>query len=260
MNREKTALLLIVFGTAVARAERAYGLLETRICSAYPGIPLLTAYCSPRVVRKLRGSGRNVLMVEEALGRLAAEGVRSVRAFPVFLAMGEEFAGIECLLRRWEQKMKIVYALPPLANPETLRRFVSALIRTLPERFEPGRGLLFMGHGHEDGRTDFAYAALERELQKRISGVFVACVEGSLTLADAVRRMKNADIRHVTLRPLMIVAGDHAVNDLAGEEDDSWKSQLISEGFSTDEELKGLCEYPEIVDFFAEGLRDETAR
>ena len=72
MNREKTALLLIVFGTAVARAERAYGLLETRICSAYPGIPLLTAYCSPRVVRKLRGSGRNVLMVEEALGRLAA--------------------------------------------------------------------------------------------------------------------------------------------------------------------------------------------
>lgn len=258
MSTEKMALLLIVFGTAVTRAEKAYRLLESRICAAYPGLPFLTAYCSSRVIRKLRDSGRNVPNVEEALERFSAEGVQKVLAFPAFLAMGEEFAGIECLLSGWERKMKIVYPLPPLANPETLRRFVSALARTLPERFEAGRGLLFMGHGHEDGRTDFAYTALERELQKRISGVFVACVEGSLTLENAIRRMKDAGIRHVTLRPLMIVAGDHAVNDLAGAEEDSWKSRLAASGFSTDEELKGLCEYQEIADFFAEGLKDET--
>ena len=258
MNTEKTALLLIVFGTTVARAEKAYGLLESRIRAAHPGLPLLCAYCSSRVIRKLRDSGRCVPAVEEALERLASEGYRRVRAFPVFLAMGEEFAGIECLLSRWERNMEIVYSLPPLANPVTLHRFVSALLRTLPERFEPDRGLLFMGHGHEDGRTDFAYAALERELQKRLHGVFIACVEGTLTLEDAVRRMKDARIRHVTLRPLMIVAGDHAVNDLAGDEDESWKSRLAAEGFSTDEVLKGLCEYPEIAEFFAEGLNHET--
>ena len=234
MNTEKTALLLIVFGTTVARAEKAYGLLESRIRAAHPGLPLLCAYCSSRVIRKLRDSGRCVPAVEEALERLASEGYRRVRAFPVFLAMGEEFAGIECLLSRWERNMDIVYSLPPLANPVTLHRFVSALLR------------------------DFAYAALERELQKRLHGVFIACVEGTLTLEDAVRRMKDARIRHVTLRPLMIVAGDHAVNDLAGDEDESWKSRLAAEGFSTDEVLKGLCEYPEIAEFFAEGLNHET--
>ena len=99
MSTEKTALLLIVFGTAVTRAEKAYRLLESRICAAYPGLPFLTAYCSSRVIRKLRDSGRNVPNVEEALERFSAEGVQKVLAFPAFLAMGEEFAGIECLLR-----------------------------------------------------------------------------------------------------------------------------------------------------------------
>ncbi len=258
MKTEKTALLLIVFGTTVSRAEKAYRVLEERIRAVYPEEEFLTAYCSARVVRKLREAGRQVLTVEEALGHFAAEGVRRLRAFPAFLAMGEEFSAIESLLNSWERTMKIEYPLPPLANPETLRSFVSALMLTLPERFEPGRGLLFMGHGHEDGRTDFAYAALGEELRKRNENVFVACVEGSLRLEDAVVRMKEAGIHHLTLRPLMIVAGDHAVNDLAGEDASSWKSRLEMDGFSTDEELKGLCEYPEIADYFAEGLRHET--
>lgn len=257
MKEEKTGLLLIVFGTTVARAEKAYEMLECRIRAAYPGTLFRIAYCSRRVVKKLRETGRNVLTPGESLERLEAEGIRKLLVFPAYLAMGEEFGKIELLLNDFKKKMEISYPLPPLANPKNLHRFVSSVMLTLPGRFEPGRGLLFMGHGHEDGRTDFAYAAFEKAVQERNESVFVACVEGSLTLEDAARRMKEKGIRHVTLRPLMIVAGDHALNDLAGADENSWKSRLTASGFSTDEELRGLCEYSEIADFFAEGWKDE---
>ena len=106
--------------------------------------------------------------------------------------------------------------------------------------------LLLMGHGSKLGSNQL-YADLQRDLHAMGKGnFFVATVEGTPTFEDALPLVEAHGAKRVWLAPLMIVAGDHARNDLVGDDEDSWASQLQARGFATEAVLKGLGEYEAI--------------
>ena len=129
-----------------------------------------------------------------------------------------------------------------------------ALLEVLPER-ESGTALLFMGHGTEHFANS-AYCQLEYLLHDLgRTDVLVGTVEGYPGFREALRRLaERPEVRRMLLYPLMVVAGDHAKNDLAGPEPDSWRSQLETRGYEVSCVLSGLGEYPGIRLFVLHAL------
>jgi sirohydrochlorin cobaltochelatase len=129
-----------------------------------------------------------------------------------------------------------------------------ALLKNIPGR-KAGDAVIFMGHGTEHHPADAIYLAMNQVFQEIDSNAFVAAVEGNNSLETVIPKLKKRKANRVFLVPLMSVAGDHAKNDMAGDEDDSWKSILTAKGFKVEPILKGTAEHLEIVDIWLEHLK-----
>jgi sirohydrochlorin cobaltochelatase len=109
-----------------------------------------------------------------------------------------------------------------------------------------------MGHGTEH-EFNKVYAAMQEKLaEKGYKDYFIGTVEAEPSLQDVVDMVKEAGYTKAILQPLMIVAGDHANNDMAGDDEDSWKSSFEAEGYEVECVLHGLGELPAIQQLFAE--------
>lgn len=114
--------------------------------------------------------------------------------------------------------------------------------------------IIFMGHGSSDV-ADITYTKLqERYKEKGIDNIFIATVEGSIVIEDVINKIKDRDYKKILLKPFMIVAGDHAKNDMGSDEEDSWKTALENEGYEIEVELVGLGEYELVQRMFLEKL------
>ena len=109
-----------------------------------------------------------------------------------------------------------------------------------------------MGHGNPDGRSDFIYMTAARELAKIDPRFHLACVEGAPGLEEV---MPGLNSKKVWLVPFMLVAGDHALNDMAGGEEESWRSRLEAEGFRCECVLRGLGEAEAVAALFPDYLK-----
>ena len=140
--------------------------------------------------------------------------------------------------------MRVSIGTPVLTTAEDSKYVIDAIVKELhPAKDE---ALVLMGHGTEH-YADAVYAALDYQFKDLgHSNIFMGTVEGYPTLESVMRLVQKAGYRHVVLAPFMIVAGDHANNDLAGDEEDSWKSVFEAAGFSVRCVLKGLGEYADI--------------
>jgi len=115
--------------------------------------------------------------------------------------------------------------------------------------------IVFMGHGTEHPANS-AYSQMANILAADYKNVFLGTVEGYPTYDDVVAKLKAAKVKNVRLMPFMVVAGDHALNDLTGNESDSWKSMLEKEGFKVDFNLKGMGENDDIAKIFVQHTKD----
>jgi sirohydrochlorin cobaltochelatase len=119
---------------------------------------------------------------------------------------------------------------------------------------EGNDAIIFMGHGSESA-ADVTYQRLQEEYIKAgKNNIFIATVEGKVTIEDVIEKLKKTDYKKILLKPFMIVAGDHAKNDMASDEEDSWKTVLQNEGYEVTPVLKGMGEYKFIRDMFMEKL------
>ena len=174
------------------------------------------------------------------------------------LAAGEPALGARCyihleeLTRRQEDTESY---LPLLTAAEDYAALGRALMEALPAQ-RADTAVLYMGHGSEH-QANSAYALMEyafHDLGRK--DVVIGTVEGYPGFGEALRRLKERpQVRRVELRPLMTVAGDHAKNDLAGDEEDSWRRRLEAEGYETACVLTGLGEYPAVRALFVEHAR-----
>jgi len=149
---------------------------------------------------------------------------------------------------------RLVVGGPLLNGTEDIQRTACALLGQVPESRKKDEAVVFMGHG-TDHPANALYVAMMVELQKRDSGVFLGTVEGSPDLGDVQKALERKGVKKAFLMPFMAVAGDHARNDLAGDEADSWKSILTGAGINCVPVLRGTGEMDPVVEIWIDHLK-----
>jgi len=188
------------------------------------------------------------------------EGYTHVAVVSLQTIPGKEFHELNQNARLFGQMAggfeQIQVAWPLLSSHEDMERAVKAMLKNIPEGRKPGEAVLLMGHGDAKHPSDAVYLAMHHLLQELDPNVFLATVEGYPGINDILPKLKEKKVKKVYLMPFMAVAGDHALNDMAGDKPQSWKSILSKEGFTCEAVLKGTAEYPEIVDIWIDHLRE----
>ena len=253
----KTGVLLAAFGTSLPAAQKAYDGIEKAYERAFPDSPIVWAFTSQKIRKKARVHGERMGGIAEGLDKLAARGADDVIIQSLHMTAGAEFAGLArsalLYVAKNPNKFKAVYLGRPLLESNAdARKVAKAVLADLRGKRAPGDAVVFMAHGNDTGRSDLTLKGASAILGEVDNLAFLAGVEGSLTIDGLIERLKKLKIRKVWLEPLMIVAGDHAVNDMAGADEDSWASRLRAAGFEVRTNLKGLGEIPGIADIFVE--------
>lgn len=247
---KKPVLLVVSFGTSFNDSrEKTIGAIERALAAAYPDYDQRRAFTSQIIIDKLaKEEGLKIDNVEEAMKRLVAEGVKEVLVQPTHVMNGEEYDSVIEEVKPFEKQFtRIRYGKPLLITDADYNELIDALIAETRQYAGDHTAVVFMGHGtaHE---ANAAYAKLDGMIKaKGIARYYIGTVEATPSLDDVAAAIRQTGgITRVVLSPLMIVAGDHANNDMAGDEDDSWKSILTAQGYEVVPVLKGLGEYPGI--------------
>lgn len=255
---EKRGILLMSFGTSEPEAVTAIEALKAGAEAAFPGVPVRLAYSSKIIRDKIAGEGVKRSSPAQALADMAAEGFTHVAVQSLHTIPGREYSDIKATAELFQAMPKgiahVCVGRPLLHTPEDIDKTADALLSSLPKR-KKGEALVLMGHGTEHP-ANAAYSALQLALWKRDRDVFVATVEGTPPLDDVLPELKRRGLRAVLLAPLMSVAGDHARNDMAGTEPDSFASRLKAAGLAVRADLTGMGSRPEIAALWMEHLRD----
>lgn len=255
---EKKGILVVSYGTTHLKAcQENIEACEKAIAEAFPGYEVRRAFTSAMVRKVLRErDGLPVDDTKQALDRMREEGFVEVIVQSLHIIPGEEYH--EKVLRPVEHRRdiftKLTVGRPLLTTLIDYREAVSALKWQLP-KLTPDHGVLLMGHGSSHP-ANACYSCLQLLLNDMLPGVFMATVEGFPELGDVIPRLKRQGLRRVTLMPYMLVAGDHVQNDMAGENEDSWKCVLEKEGFQVDLYMHGLGENPLYRDIYVERVRE----
>lgn len=254
----RRGILVVSFGTTYHETrEKNIGRITRMIRENYPDDLVLEAFSS-EVVRSVlkERDGVTVPNVTEALNRMHGEGIRNVVVFPTHIIDGIENnrmkEDVEACRTLFDE-IKLADVL--LATEADYERTAEALWQSVSA--EAGASpVIFMGHGTEH-EADACYMRFEEEMNRHAQNpVYVATVEGSVGIDDVLSRLTASGKRggRVLLVPFMLVAGDHANNDMAGEED-SFAKKLKAAGYEPECILKGIGEYPKIRECYLWHLR-----
>ncbi len=255
----KKAILLAAFGTSVPEAQKAFKDIDAQVKKAFPGVEVRWGYTSRIIRAKLAKQGQVLSSPESALAKLMDDGYNRVAVLSLQTIPGEEFHLLDRNALLFGQMAggfdKIVVARPLLSSHEDMEQAAKAMLKNIPAQRKPGEAVLLLGHGSGKHPADAIYLAMYQIFQELDPNVYLATVEGYPTLDYVIPKLKAKQIKKVYLMPFMAVAGDHARNDMAGDEPDSWKSVLTKDGFKCEAVLKGTGEYPNIVDIWIAHLR-----
>lgn len=255
---KKKALLAVSFGTSFPDTlQKTIAAIECDLATAMPERTLRRAFTSGIIIRKLKSrDGVAIDDVPTALARLKSEGFTDVVIQPTHMMNGDEYDKLCTQAGPYADGFeRLIIGRPLLSAVEDYKAVAEAVLAELPDKRED-TALVFMGHGTEH-HANAAYAQLEyvlRDLGRR--DVLIGTVEGYPGLEEVLRRLgEQPNVRRIILYPLMVVAGDHARNDLAGEGEDSWLSRLTALGYEVGSHLRGLGEYPGIRTLFTAHAR-----
>jgi sirohydrochlorin cobaltochelatase len=265
---EKKAILVVSFGTTYEDSLRlTIESTENKVRAAFPGYEVRRAFTSRVVIRKLaERDGVRIDTEQQALARLSAEGYREVYIQPLHVVAGEEYEKIRGQVEyhahtRGEMFDKIEIGRPLLyymgqeGRPDDYLIAIRAVEAQFP-RLASREAVVLMGHGGVHP-ANAAYCALQLKLEQAgLDNIFVYTVEGYPSLDNVIARLQKNRVEKVTLMPFMLVAGDHANNDMAGDERYSASSRLIAAGFEVEAHVHGLGENAAIQEIYLRHLRD----
>ena len=219
---QKTAILLVAFGTSVPEARKAFDEIEARVKKAFPNAEVRWAFTSKIIRRKQAKQGEKLDSPALALAKLQDEGYGKIVVASFHSLPGEEFHDLHRDVQAFRQMTdaehrKIVLSRPLLSSRQNMVSVAKAVLAQVPSSRKPADAVVLMGHGSEHHPGDAVYA-------------------------------------------LMAVAGDHARNDMCGDDAESWKSILEKAGFQVKCVLKGTAEIPEVVDVWLGNIRRAYAR
>lgn len=242
------ALLCVSFGTSVESARvRTLDVVEDGLAARFADRRFYRAWTSATIAQKVRDAGLWRDTLPEAFDRMSEDGVDDVVVALTCMMRGHEARKAEGALSAWlaeDASRKARFAAPLLDT----RDDCSVLAQALVQEFgwiPADEALLLMGHGSRKGPNE-VYGMIQDMLQRERPLFFVGTVEGEPSFAEALAQIRASGVRSVHLAPLMMVAGEHALADMAGEGDDSWKNVLAAEGFQAHAIMRGLAEYASV--------------
>ncbi len=258
----KKGILLVAFGSSIPEAQVAFENIEKHVKNEFINIPVRWAYTSIIIRKKLKKEGKILDSVAMALAKMKDDGFSHVAVQSLHTIRGEEFEDLEKTVNAFAHLpdgfTKIIVGHPLLSSQNDLEKTADAIIANIPKKRKKNEAVVLMGHGSPHPSNAF-YAALMFNLQQKDKNIFVGTVEGAPEVDEITNMLKTAKIKKTFLVPFMSVAGDHARNDMAGDEDDSWKSILTKAGIQCESVLKGTAEYDNMVSIWTGHLKDVMA-
>lgn len=255
MNTKKTkAILVVSFGTSVNETRAlTIDAIEDAIRQAFPEYAVYRAWTSRIICAKLlKRDHVKVDSVTEAMVRMKADGIREVIVQPTHVINGIENDGMKADALEFSGEFdSIRIGTPLLTDEDDSEAIVEAVAKEFPE-LQDDEMLVLMGHG----TTHYAnsiYAALDYRFKDRgHMNIFLGTVEAYPAIDTLLRIAAQRKPAAVILAPFMIVAGDHALNDLSGDNAESWRSRFEAAGFPVRCVLKGLGQYPAVRQMFVD--------
>ena len=274
-NIGENEILIVSFGTSFndSRAEDIGG-VEKALQAAYPDWSVRRAFTAQIIINHVQArDDEKIDNMDQALERAVDNGVKNLVVQPTHLMHGAEYDELTEAVENYKDKFESVKIAEPLlgevgadetainedkaavAEAITAEAVKTAGFDSLDAAKEEGTAFVFMGHGTSH-TAKISYSQMQTQMEQLgYENVFIGTVEGEPedTACEAViEKLKNAGYKKVILRPLMVVAGDHANNDMAGDDDDSWKSQFEASGVfdSIDTQIAGLGEIDAIQQLY----------
>ena len=268
-------ILVVSFGTSFnnSRAADIKG-IEDAIQAAYPDWSVRRAFTAQIIINHVQArDGEKIDNMEQALERAVANGVKNLVVQPTHLMHGAEYDEMMEMVDSYRDKFESVAIAEPLlgevgsdatvinADKEAVAKAITAeAVKTagfdsLDAAAEDGTAFVFMGHGTSH-TAKVSYTQMQSQMNALgYKNVFIGTVEGEpeeTACENVIEAVKAAGYTKVVLRPLMVVAGDHANNDMAGDDEDSWKSQFEASGEfdSVDCQIAGLGEVADIQQLY----------
>lgn len=245
---------MVSFGTSVEQARKCITAVENALRDMRPDMEFRRAFTSPTIRRILAKRGEEISSPEEELVRLAREGFETVYVQPTHMIPGIEFDKLKNIVHGFSGRFECLrLGKPLLAEADDLPSFADILMRAYPR--QDGEALVLMGHGTEHF-ANAIYPALQSAFS--MSGredIFVGTVEGWPRIEDIRSQLVNKRCKRAHLVPMMLVAGDHAVNDMAGDEPESWKSVLEAAGIEVRCTMQGLGANEDVQRMYGEHLK-----
>ena len=251
---KKVGILLVAFGSSEQSAQVSFEKIDQRVKAAYQGIPVRWAYTSSIIRAKLAKQGKALDSPEVALARMLDEDFTHVAVQSLHTIGGAEFHDLRRTVGAFKQMggfQRVMLGYPLLATQADMQRTVDAIMGIIPQSRKKTDAVVLMGHGTHHPSNAF-YAALMFQLQLEDPNIFVGTVEGYPEIDDIKDWLLEKKIKKAYLLPFMSVAGDHAKNDMAGDEPDSWKSILTQAGITCEAIMKGTAEYDSFVDIWVD--------
>lgn len=270
-------LLVVSFGTSFndSRVADISG-VEKKLQEAYPDWSVRRAFTAQIIINHVQArDDEKIDNMEQALERAVSNGVKNLVVQPTHLMHGAEYDELVDVVNNYKDKFETVTVAEPLlgevgsdatavnddkknvAEAITAEAVKTAGYDSLDAAKEDGTAFVFMGHGTSHS-AKVSYSQMAAQMSELgYENVFIGTVEGEpeeTACENVINNVKEAGYKKVVLRPLMVVAGDHANNDMAGDDEDSWKSQFEASGAfdKIDTQIAGLGEIDAIQQIYVD--------
>ena len=266
LNRDgigEKELLVVSFGTSYNDSRRlTICAIEKALQDAYPDWSVRRAFTSQIIIEHVaKRDGVIIDNVHDALERAIKNGVKTLVVQPTHLMDGFEYTDLRNELAEYADAFdRIVLGDALLTSDADFTAVAEAIVAATKEYDDGETAICFMGHGTE-AESNAVYTKMQDVLSDMgCAHYYIGTVEAEPSVEDVMEAVKAGSYKRVVLRPLMIVAGDHANNDMAGNEDDSWKSVFEAAGFEVNCVVEGLGQLEAIRQLIAAHALDTLAK
>ena len=236
-------LLVVSFGTSFNDSRRlTIGGIENALEAQFPDWSVRRAFTSQIIIDHVqKRDGVSIDNVKQALDRAASNGVKELVVQPTHLMNGLEYHDLVEEVSNYADAFEKVTIGEPLLRKKADFNAVATAITDATASYDDGEtAICFMGHGTE-AESNGVYDVMQQTLKAMgFEHYYIGTVEATPSLDDVLAKVQQGTYKRVVLQPLMVVAGDHANNDMAGDEEDSWKSVFEAKGYQVECILEGL--------------------
>lgn len=252
----KKAILVVSFGTSFTDTrEKTINKIENEIKNSFPEYEFYSAFTSEIIIKILKDRDNIVIYtVKEALEQMIKNGIKEVIVQPTHILNGiENDKMLKEIQNSSDSFNSILIGAPLLTSTKDYQAVVEGLKCELPDTRED-EAIVYMGHG-TDHDSNACYAALECMFHDYgMEDIYIGTVEAYPSISEVIKKLAKKEYKRVMLIPFMLVAGDHAKNDMAGDNEDSWKTVLEEKGYEVRCMLKGLGEFKFISDIYLDHI------